>query len=218
MVDVECIRTGERGWLPTHCVNDPLKMAAPSGATTAFIPDATGGQRHSFSQAGMNVPVESAHPEKDGRSPCSCPDLLSERWYHGAIHRSYAEYLLNSGITGSFLVRESETNFYISETSRFPTVTELIQHLEKTTDGLACPLIYAVSKTDRQGGSNNSLDAAIDEWESKRTDIVMKHKLGSGQYGVVYEALFKPHNITVAVKTVKLQHLLVGDLFGVEGS
>ncbi|VEL31916.1 unnamed protein product [Protopolystoma xenopodis] len=33
-----------------------------------------------------------------------------ERWYHGAIQRNYAEYLLNSGITGSFLVRESESH------------------------------------------------------------------------------------------------------------
>nr|VZH98178.1 unnamed protein product [Spirometra erinaceieuropaei] len=261
MVDVECIRTGERGWLPTHCVNDPPKMAAPSGTTTAFVPNATGGQRYGLNQAGVNVPLQSTHQERDSRGPCTCPDLLSERWYHGAIHRSYAEYLLNSGITGSFLVRESETNvgrltislrcdgkifhyrictdeagqFYVSETSRFATVTELIQHHEKTTDGLACPLIYAVSKktsrfatvteliqhhekttdglacpliyavskSDRQGGSNNSLDTEIDEWESNRTDIVMKHKLGAGQYGVVYEALFKPHNITVAVKTVK---------------
>ncbi|KAL7063620.1 hypothetical protein AAHC03_0573 [Spirometra sp. Aus1] len=229
MVDVECIRTGERGWLPTHCVNDPPKMAALSGTTTAFVPNATGGQRYGLNQAGVSVPLQSTHQERDSRGPCTCPDLLSERWYHGAIHRSYAEYLLNSGITGSFLVRESETNvgrltislrcdgkifhyrictdeagqFYVSETSRFATVTELIQHHEKTTDGLACPLIYAVSKSDRQGGSNNSLDTEIDEWESNRTDIVMKHKLGAGQYGVVYEALFKPHNITVAVKTVK---------------
>ncbi|VDK33263.1 unnamed protein product [Dibothriocephalus latus] len=97
--------------------------------------------------------------------------------------------------------------FYISEASRFATVSELIQHHEKTTDGLACPLIYAVSKNDRLGGSNNTLDADIDEWESNRTDIVMKHKLGAGQYGVVYEALFKPHNITVAVKTVKVSVL-----------
>ncbi|VDN10132.1 unnamed protein product, partial [Dibothriocephalus latus] len=110
MVDVECIRTGERGLLPTHCVNDPLKLTAFSGTTTAFVPDATAGQHHDLNQADSSAPLESAHPEKAGCSPCSCPDLLAERWYHGAIHRSYAEYLLNSGITGSFLVRESETN------------------------------------------------------------------------------------------------------------
>lgn len=30
-------------------------------------------------------------------------------WYHGRIERVKAEYLLSSGINGSFLVRESET-------------------------------------------------------------------------------------------------------------
>lgn len=28
---------------------------------------------------------------------------------------------------------------------------------------------------------------------------------GSGQYGVVYEALFKPYDVTVAVKTLKVR-------------
>lgn len=34
-------------------------------------------------------------------------DLFS--WYHGAISRNTAEYLLSSGINGSFLLRDSET-------------------------------------------------------------------------------------------------------------
>jgi hypothetical protein len=43
-----------------------------------------------------------------------------------------------------------------------------------------------------------------DEWEINRTDIVMKHKLGGGQYGDVYEAVWKRYNMTVAVKTLKV--------------
>ena len=42
-----------------------------------------------------------------------------------------------------------------------------------------------------------------DEWEMDRTDIVMKHKLGGGQYGDVYEAIWKRYNVTVAVKTLR---------------
>lgn len=34
---------------------------------------------------------------------------ITERWYHGPITRVHAEYLLISGIDGSFLVRESES-------------------------------------------------------------------------------------------------------------
>ena len=46
--------------------------------------------------------------------------------------------------------------------------------------------------------------AEPDEWEIERTDIAMKHKLGGGQYGDVYEARWKRYNICVAVKTLKV--------------
>ena len=32
----------------------------------------------------------------------------------------------------------------------------------------------------------------------------MKHKLGGGQYGDVYEAIWKRYNITIAVKTLRV--------------
>ena len=32
----------------------------------------------------------------------------------------------------------------------------------------------------------------------------MKHKLGGGQYGDVYEAIWKIHNATIAVKTLRV--------------
>jgi hypothetical protein len=46
--------------------------------------------------------------------------------------------------------------------------------------------------------------AATDDWEMDRTDIVMKHKLGGGQYGDVYEAVWKRYNVTIAVKTLRV--------------
>lgn len=39
----------------------------------------------------------------------------------------------------------------------------------------------------------------------ERTDITMKHKLGGGQYGEVYEGVWKKYNLTVAVKTLKVR-------------
>lgn len=48
-----------------------------------------------------------------------------------------------------------------------------------------------------------------DEWEINRTDIVMRHKLGGGQYGDVYEAVWKRYNVTVAVKTLKVCLILL---------
>jgi len=54
-----------------------------------------------------------------------------------------------------------------------------------------------------------SASSEPDEWEINRTDIVMRHKLGGGQYGDVYEAVWKRHNMTVAVKTLKVRSYLV---------
>lgn len=52
-----------------------------------------------------------------------------------------------------------------------------------------------------------------DEWEINRTDIVMRHKLGGGQYGDVYEAVWKRYNMTVAVKTLKVAKVLTNLFF-----
>ncbi len=46
----------------------------------------------------------------------------------------------------------------------------------------------------------------------ERTDITMKHKLGGGQYGEVYEGVWKKYNLTVAVKTLKVRRRKKGDL------
>ena len=35
----------------------------------------------------------------------------------------------------------------------------------------------------------------------------MKHKLGGGQYGDVYEAIWKRYNVTIAVKTLKVSSM-----------
>lgn len=51
-----------------------------------------------------------------------------------------------------------------------------------------------------------------DEWEINRTDIVMRHKLGGGQYGDVYEAVWKRYNVTVAVKTLKVSSTPTAEL------
>ena len=43
----------------------------------------------------------------------------------------------------------------------------------------------------------------------RRTDIVMKHKLGGGQYGDVYEAIWKRYNVTIAVKTLRVSLMMI---------
>lgn len=153
--------------------------------------------------------------------------LEKHSWYHGPVSRNAAEYLLSSGINGSFLVRESESSpgqrsislryegrvyhyrintasdgkLYVSSESRFSTLAELVHHHSTVQDGLITTLHYPAPKRNKPtiyGVSPN-----YDKWEMERTDITMKHKLGGGQYGEVYEGVWKKYNLTVAVKTLK---------------
>ncbi|XP_071948320.1 tyrosine-protein kinase ABL1-like isoform X2 [Antedon mediterranea] len=159
--------------------------------------------------------------------------LHNHAWYHGAISRNTAEYLLNSGIDGSFLVRDSESStgqlsislrydgrvfhyriststdgrVYVTSESRFNSVAQLILHHCKVADGLVTTLKYAVAKKDKP--TIYGVSPQPDEWEIERTDIIMKNKLGGGQYGEVYEAIWKKYNRTVAVKTLKEETMKV---------
>ncbi|KAA0200920.1 Tyrosine-protein kinase [Fasciolopsis buskii] len=230
-VDVECVRTGERGWIPT---NYTAPVYNPTNAPNSVVTSLTFQQQQtpfSAQQSHTQQALQTSSRATSGhgsQASLAGVGLDAEKWYHGAIQRSYAEYLLNSGITGSFLVRESESKpgqltislryegriyhyrinrddgglFYVTESTKFSSITDLVRHHEKQADGLACTLLYPAAKRDKTS-MELGMNLEIDIWEIDRTEIIMKHKLGSGQYGVVYEALWKPYNILVAVKTLK---------------
>uniref|UniRef100_A0A8C9RI78 Tyrosine-protein kinase n=1 Tax=Scleropages formosus TaxID=113540 RepID=A0A8C9RI78_SCLFO len=153
--------------------------------------------------------------------------LEKHSWYHGPVSRSAAEYLLSSGINGSFLVRESESSpgqrsislryegrvyhyrintasdgkLYVSSESRFTALAELVHHHSTVADGLITTLHYPAPKRNKP--TVYGVSPSYDKWEMERTDITMKHKLGGGQYGEVYEGVWKKYSLTVAVKTLK---------------
>lgn len=99
----------------------------------------------------------------------------------------------------------SPLQLYVSSESRFNTLAELVHHHSTVADGLITTLHYPAPKRNKPtiyGVSPN-----YDKWEMERTDITMKHKLGGGQYGEVYEGVWKKYNLTVAVKTLKVRGL-----------
>ena len=160
----------------------------------------------------------------------SSESLMRYDWFHGKISRNRAEYLLNSGINGSFLIRESESspgqhslsvryegrvyhyrvnsdddnNLFVQEGIKFKTIPELVEHHGQDPGGLVTCLRYAAPKLDKP--IVYRISPTADEWEIARTDIVINQKLGGGQYGEVYKAEYKKHNLIVAVKTLKVSN------------
>lgn len=166
-------------------------------------------------------------------APVNSLDKFS--WYHGPISRNASEYLLSSGINGSFLVRESESSpgqrsisvryegrvyhyrisedsdgkVYVTADHRFNTLAELVHHHSIHADGLVTTLLYPAPKRNKPTVFGFSPEP--DKWEVERTEIAMKHRLGGGQYGDVYEAVWKTYNKTVAVKTLKEDTMALKD-------
>lgn len=154
--------------------------------------------------------------------------LHTHLWYHGSMSRTSAEYLLASGISGSFLLRDSESKpgeysvsvryetaiyhyhikqdsdqkYFISSEHKFSTLPELVHHHSHTADGLPSVLLYPATKSVKPRMYSMSPTSA-DEWELDRSEMRMKDKLGGGQYGDVYEAKWIKYNRVVAVKTLR---------------
>jgi len=162
-------------------------------------------------------------------------NLEKHPWYHGRISRDTAEYLLSSGINGSFLVRDSYTHpgsrsvslryegrvyhyrineengrYFITPDWAFGTLAKLIHHHSTHANGLTTVLLYPAPKqVDPNAILGNPSSTNAEAWEINRTEIVMNQQLGVGQWGIVYEAYWRNQNIRVAVKTLKeeMMHL-----------
>nr|AQT19750.1 hypothetical protein Smed-abl-1 [Schmidtea mediterranea] len=109
--------------------------------------------------------------------------------------------------------------YYITENHKFPTVAFLIQHHSTFPDGLICALLYPVPKKVRTTNNEKVISKKsdfnissssqlpmfedVENWEIDRSEILMHQKLGGGQYGDVYEAVWKRYNVVIAVKTLK---------------
>ena len=155
--------------------------------------------------------------------------LEKHSWFHGSITRKEAVLSLNSGINGSFLVRESESKlgefsislcydgrvyhysihtdpqtfqYFVTPESKFESLPELVAHHSKNSDGLVTVLHYAAPNPLKP--PTYSLSHEVDEWKVNRSDIEMGQKLVEGWCKGVFKAVIKKRGISVAIKTFRV--------------
>ncbi|XP_048348429.1 tyrosine-protein kinase FRK [Sphaerodactylus townsendi] len=155
--------------------------------------------------------------------------IEAEPWFFGAMTRADAEnQLLYTGTqAGGFLIRDSESQkgefslsvfdgmsvrhyrikhlddagFFVTRRKTFQTLTALVRYYSKNSDGLCIRLGKPCVKTEAPAPYDLSYQTA-DQWEIDRSSLQLLKRLGSGQFGEVWEGLWN-NTTPVAIKTLK---------------
>ncbi|XP_034017985.1 tyrosine-protein kinase SRK2 [Thalassophryne amazonica] len=155
--------------------------------------------------------------------------IESEPWYFPDTKRVDAEKMLTAegNMHGAFLIRNCESqkgelslsvldsgkvkhyklkklengSYYVSRAKTFTTLKELVNHYSRNADGLCVLLAEPCRKMEAPQTYGLSYNT-VDQWEIDRKSIKLLRKLGTGQFGEVYEGLWND-TTAVAVKTLK---------------
>lgn len=157
--------------------------------------------------------------------------LESEPWYFGHTKRMEAEKLLmlDQNQNGSFLIRMSDGNnhayslsvrdgdsvkhyrirrseedglYYITKRVTFKSLSDLVKYYSTKPDGLWVQLMKPCAKID-QPITEGLTHSFIKDFEVDRKLFVLERKIGQGQFGDVWQGVYKMNNMKVAIKTLK---------------
>ncbi|XP_017110540.2 uncharacterized protein LOC108134659 isoform X1 [Drosophila elegans] len=215
--------------LPTAC-SAPCPHTCPSSSSNDHSGPATT-KSFGKSTSTSTTTTTTAKKGKSRRlSEFTRGEFLNEKsWYFRKIKRIEAEkkLLLPENEHGAFLIRDSESRhndyslsvrdgdtvkhyrirqldeggFFIARRTTFRTLQELVEHYSKDSDGLCvnlCKPCVQIEKPVTEGLSHRTRD----QWEIDRTSLKFVRKLGSGQFGDVWEGLWN-NTTPVAIKTLK---------------
>ncbi|XP_039227737.1 tyrosine-protein kinase Src42A isoform X7 [Drosophila yakuba] len=145
--------------------------------------------------------------------------LLLPENEHGAFlirdsesrHNDYSLSVRDGDTVKHYRIRQlDEGGFFIARRTTFRTLQELVEHYSKDSDGLCVNLckpcvqtnsfsgVFEIEKPVTEGLSHRTRD----QWEIDRTSLKFVRKLGSGQFGDVWEGLWN-NTTPVAIKTLK---------------
>lgn len=152
----------------------------------------------------------------------------AEPWYFGELTRAEAaNQLISAGNhTGSFLVRisekknsrnfvlsvrdrqevkhykihEQDNQFYMNNMNMFHDISSIVKYYETKELGANLKLLQPCQRAEPNLKEMSYL--TVDEWERPKEEFTLVRKIGSGNFGEVYEGLWR-NAMKVAIKVIK---------------
>ncbi|KAI0209475.1 Tyrosine-protein kinase BTK [Lamellibrachia satsuma] len=204
--------------------NEPGDMCLKKGERYEIIDESEPHWLLAISQFGEKGYVPANYLDEESETGLETYD-----WYfHGITRIQYEKILRNDSREGCFLVRDSsqqgmyavslltftktpegsihhyhikmndKKEYYLNESHAFKTLPQLVNFHQRYNAGLCVRLQATPSNTTVSQPATAGFGHGINEIDHR--DLELLEKLGSGQFGTVKKAVYKPRNQEVAVK------------------